>query len=101
MGQDTHKIIQGEDMNVPLEMQQRYIERRKKDLENCILSLQQQDFLMIEKVGHKLKGNGVTFGHSDLSSIGSHLETAALTNNLIELEKAIEEFSQWLGRNIN
>ncbi len=88
-------------MNVPQDLLFRYMERRKKDLELCLINLQDLNFTEIEKVGHQLKGNGLTFGHADLSSIGSHLEIAAAAQNIIELERAIKDFSHWVNENIN
>ena len=88
-------------MNVPEDLQFRYMKRRKKDLELCLANLEDLNFVEIEKVGHQLKGNGLTFGHADLSSIGSHLEVAAAAKNVTELERAIKKFSQWINQNIN
>ncbi len=88
-------------MNVPQDLLFRYMERRKKDLEMCLINLLDLNFTEIEKVGHQLKGNGLTFGHADLSSIGSHLEIAAAAQNVNELERAIKDFSHWVNENIN
>lgn len=88
-------------MEVPLEMQNRYIERRKQDLDHCWANLWNQNFAELEKVGHQLKGNGLTFGYQDLSLIGSHLELAAIQKNMDELERAVEDFSSWLNRQLN
>jgi HPt (histidine-containing phosphotransfer) domain-containing protein len=88
-------------MEVPDDIRFRYMERRKKDLEVCLACLENENFTEIEKVGHQLKGNGLTFGHGDLSSIGSHLEIAAAAHNSQELEKAIKDFSLWVNQHIN
>ena len=88
-------------MNVPQDILLRYMERRKIDLELCLANLQDLNFVEIEKVGHQLKGNGLTFGHADLSSIGSHLEVAAAARNITALEKAIQDFSHWVNDNIS
>lgn len=88
-------------MEVPGEILSRYIERRKKDLETCLLYLENEDFHELEKVGHQLKGNGVTFGHAELSDIGTLLEQAALKKNLLELERALKDFSFWVNRQIH
>lgn len=88
-------------MEVPEEIQARYMERRKKDLETCLLSLEKKNFNEIEKVGHQLKGNGLTFGYSELSSIGTHLEQAASKRNMTELEKALKDFSSWVNQHIH
>lgn len=83
-------------MQVPYDLMARYIERRKQDLEDCMASLANKQFDEIERVGHQLKGNGATFGHPELSSIGKKLEQAAQVQNIEELETALKEFSQWV-----
>lgn len=88
-------------MEVPVDIQIRYMERRKKDLEVCLYNLEHKNFSELEKVGHQLKGNGLTFGHPELSSIGSQLETAASTHNQKEIELALKDFSLWVGQHIN
>jgi HPt (histidine-containing phosphotransfer) domain-containing protein len=88
-------------MEVPQELHNRYLERRKKDLENCINSLKDENFNEIERVGHQLKGNAITFGHDELTEIGSKMERAAATANANELEEAIQNFSTWLKNHLN
>ena len=83
-------------MEVPNEMKARYIERRKRDFENCMSSLGQRKYEEIEKVGHQLKGNGVTFGHPELSLIGEKLEDAASQKDILQLEQVLKEFSAWV-----
>ncbi|MFP5386275.1 MAG: hypothetical protein ACLGHN_09375 [Bacteriovoracia bacterium] len=88
-------------MEVPMDIRFRYVERRKKDLERCLLSLEKENFSELEKVGHQLKGNGVTFGHAELSAIGSHLEKAANLKDMSSLERALKEFSRWVNQQVN
>lgn len=83
-------------MEVPREIMQKYIERRKLDLEACLASLSQQRFDEIERVGHQLKGNGATFGHPELSLIGKKLEEAAQLQNVESIEAALKDFSDWV-----
>lgn len=88
-------------MEVPADILFRYMERRKKDLELCLLSLDERNFHELERVGHQLKGNGITFGYADLSDIGNNMERAAKSMNLPEIEKALEDFSSWVNQHIN
>lgn len=83
-------------MEVPSDIKVRYIERRKRDLEDCLASLERHQFDEIEKVGHQLKGNGTTFGHPELSVIGKKMEQAAQIRDMETLETALKEFSQWV-----
>lgn len=83
-------------MEVPNEIMVKYIERRKRDLEDCLSGLARNQFEDIERVGHQLKGNGATFGHPELSSIGKKLEQAAQVQDLETLQTALKEFSHWV-----
>lgn len=83
-------------MQVPDEMMIRYFERRKRDLLGCIEHLKSGDLNFIEKVGHQLKGNGVTFGYPELSMIGGELEVAAQSGDHRVISKAMSKFSEWV-----
>lgn len=88
-------------MEVPADIRFRYMERRKKDLEHCLMSLEDHNYHELERVGHQLKGNGITFGYADLSAIGNCMERAAKNKNFPEIEKALEDFSSWVNQHIN
>ncbi|WPU65449.1 Hpt domain-containing protein [Peredibacter starrii] len=88
-------------MEVPEAMQTRYVERRKQDLEVCRKNLALQKFSELEKVGHQLKGNGVTFGFDDISVIGKRMEVAAAEANVHEMEKALKDLSHWVKQHLN
>lgn len=88
-------------MKVPNELLTRYLERRKQDLEDCKRSFETKNFVFIQRVGHQLKGNGVTFGHPELSRIGNKLEDAALLKDLLQVDKALKDFAYWVKDNTN
>ncbi len=88
-------------MTLPQDILERYREHRKQDLKMCLLALETKDFMLLERVGHQLKGNGMTFGFSDLSEIGTKLEKAARQRNLEGLSNALLLLSQWLQRQVN
>ena len=83
-------------MELPRHILGRYIEHRRRDLKECLSSLKRHQYEKIEKVGHQLKGNGTTFGHPELSSIGEKLEESARDQNMEMLGKSLEEFSDWV-----
>jgi HPt (histidine-containing phosphotransfer) domain-containing protein len=66
---------------IPHEAVVKYMERRKTDIDNCRLALKNGDLTLLETVGHQLKGNGVTFGFPEISTIGEALEAAAKQHN--------------------
>jgi len=83
-------------MQVPDEMKIRYFERRKRDLDECIKNLKSGNLHFIEKVGHQLKGNGVTFGYPELSEIGGELEVAAQSGDHRVISNAMNKLSKWV-----
>ena len=88
-------------MEVPEEIMFRYMERRKRDLEMCWESLNSENFPVIERVGHQLKGNGSTFGFDDLANIGNKLEVAASAKDTATLQDVLKDFSHWVNNHIN
>lgn len=83
-------------MELSNEIIQRYLERRKRDLDDCLSFLARRDFHEIEKIGHQLKGNGATFGYPELSVIGRNLEQAAQAHDLTKMKAMIGSLFQWV-----
>ncbi len=84
-------------MEVPTDIMAKYIERRKQDFKDCLSSFEQHEYGELEKVGHQLKGNGATFGHPELTTIGTKLELAAREQDNETLKVALKEFSDWVN----
>jgi len=76
--------------------QTKYLERRKIDLEKCFFAISCGQFEEIESIGHKIKGNGTTFGFPELSELGSAMETAAKDKNQEIVLQLTKQFKQWL-----
>ena len=83
-------------MELSNEIIQKYLERRKQDLDNCLSFLARRDFHELEKIGHQLKGNGTTFGYPELSVIGKNLEQAAQAHDLTKLRAMVGSLFQWV-----
>lgn len=84
-------------MEVPSDIMTRYLARRKHELDECYHSLEIKNFEGLERVGHQLKGNGVTFGHPEISKIGELLEEAAIKKDEAALKNVLERFSTWVS----
>lgn len=85
-------------IDIPKEARQKYIERRRSDLENCKKALQEKDFEILARVAHQIKGNASTFGYDELSEIAVELEKMALAKNSEKLIQVLSRFSQFLYR---
>jgi len=71
-----------------------YLERRIKDLEIYNRALLAKDFAVIEQLGHRMKGNGSTFGFPELTALGASLENAAAESNEARVQPLIDEMSE-------
>lgn len=83
-------------MEIPQEFLVRYLVHRREDFKRCQGFLEEKNFVELEKIGHQLKGNGLTFGFPDLSEIGQDLEEEAKRTDCICLKKILERFSSWI-----
>jgi HPt (histidine-containing phosphotransfer) domain-containing protein len=78
------------------ELKDQYIQRRRDELKVYMDSLKSRDFESIGRIGHRLRGNGVSFGFPELSSLGEKMETAAKQKELSILRKLSIDLMNWL-----
>jgi HPt (histidine-containing phosphotransfer) domain-containing protein len=82
------------------ELKNQYIHRRREELKVYIDSLKSQDFEAMGRIGHRMRGNGISFGFPELSALGEKMETAAKQKKLSVLRELSIEFMNWLdGQN--
>lgn len=78
--------------------QNKYIERRSLDLQKCQEGLASQDLSILERIGHNLKGNGLSFGFPELSQLGRELEKSAKEADLVQVEKCVSSLRDWVSQ---
>lgn len=83
---------------IPEDARQRYLERRKKDLESLRSALSTRAFDEFKRVGHQLKGNAASFGYSDLEKLAIQMEAAGERQDVHEASKQLDLFQQWVSR---
>ncbi len=83
-------------MEISQEFLSRYLGHRREDFFKCKTYLADENFDELEKIGHQLKGNGLTFGFPDLTEIGMELEKRAKYSDLESLRDVVEKFSRWI-----
>jgi signal transduction histidine kinase len=79
-------------------LQQRFVEHRGRDLAALTAALQQEDFETIARLGHSMRGNGVSYGHVDVSAIGERLEAAANDKNVGLVAEELGALGAWIAR---
>jgi HPt (histidine-containing phosphotransfer) domain-containing protein len=77
---------------------QRFLARKRDDLDRARAALATGDFETIRRIGHDLKGAGEGFGFPELSAFGAALERAAVVKNERALTDQLAAVEQFLSR---
>jgi HPt (histidine-containing phosphotransfer) domain-containing protein len=74
----------------------RYLVRRREDLQVCSDALETCNFKKMGDVAHRIKGSGSTFGFPELSAIAEKLEAATAKSDLAEVKSCFLDFERWV-----
>ena len=75
-----------------------YLERRELDILALKIFALNEDFSSIAKLGHKLKGNGSSFGFDRISELGTLFMRSCESRNLLEIKELISAFEAELKK---
>jgi PAS domain S-box-containing protein len=75
-----------------------FLEGRHEDVKVIRESIQKNDFVNIQRLGHDMKGCGQSYGFEEISVIGKHLEAAAKLSDAEEILSWNERLEDYLGR---
>lgn len=88
-------------MEISSELATNYINRRIKDLEYLQTALEDEDFVICEQIGHRLKGSAATFGFQELQQVATQLEVHAKEEDIESLTLDVDEFREWVEKILN
>jgi len=88
-------------MHILVEHQIKYLNRRVAEIEELKVFLSNNQFDEIYIIGHKLKGNGATFGHEEIGEFGKILEIASLEKNKEKINETIELLAMYVEKSLN
>jgi HPt (histidine-containing phosphotransfer) domain-containing protein len=75
-----------------------YLGRRARDVDTVAEAIEHADFEAVGRVGHNLRGNGVSFGFPELSAIGEALEAAATEGRLDSIREGARRLKECVER---
>jgi HPt (histidine-containing phosphotransfer) domain-containing protein len=87
-------------MQILNEHKLRYLSRRLIEIEELKKSLEVENYELAITIGHRLKGNGETFGFPEISTIGISLEQAALLHDKVKMKESIDNLLQNVSENL-
>ncbi len=74
-----------------------FLENRQQDIVRLTKLLNQKDYDGIRITGHNLKGCGASYGFQYITDIGVLIETAAVEQNQLEINRNIEDLRTYLS----
>lgn len=86
------------EISIPAEIREKYLVRRKNDIETLKASHASRSLEDFKRIGHQLKGNAASFGYMELEKIAIAMENAALKGDAFEAGKQLELFEKWYSR---
>lgn len=75
-----------------------FIKRRKEEfliLEEHMLN---ENYIEIKRIGHKLKGHGVSYGFAAISEMGKSLEFSAEKKEKQEIQSYLNHYKEFLNQ---
>jgi hypothetical protein len=75
----------------------KYLENRRKNIEDASGLIKSEDWKGLWAIGHKLRGVGQIYGFNKISEIGLKLEEAAEKKDQIKSEELCLELTEYLN----
>lgn len=75
-----------------------FLANRKKDLQTLRDALAAQDFMTIQTLGHRMKGDGGGYGFDRITHIGTVMELSAERQDRLAVEQHLAELEDFLKR---
>ena len=75
-----------------------FLKNRNADVQLMLETLKKDDYVIIERTGHGMKGAGSGFGFDAITEIGAHIEKAAKQKDTGEIKRWIDELANYLER---
>lgn len=83
-------------VEISADLKTKYLCRRQQDLKDCFAALDSKQLALLERVGHQMKGNALTFGYGALATIGEEMETAARAEDWSGLKTSTLKFEAFM-----
>ncbi len=75
-----------------------FLGNRRADIATIRAALTRQDYGTIRLLGHRMKGDGGSYGLDRITEIGADLETAAMVPDLAAMHRSLEDLEDFVAR---
>ena len=75
-----------------------FMSNRKKEVDALRVALAAADFEQLRQLGHRMRGVGNSYGFSQISEFGKHVEDGARSGDRALLESSIAQYGEYLAK---
>jgi histidine phosphotransfer protein HptB len=75
-----------------------FLENRSADIGKLRTSLEEDDFVNLQSIGHSLKGVGGGYGFDLMSELGAAIESAAKEKDAGKINEKVKQLDDYLQR---
>ncbi|HEY6086035.1 MAG TPA: Hpt domain-containing protein [Nitrospira sp.] len=75
-----------------------FLENRRKDVSTLHTAMKSNDLKTVRLLGHRMKGDGGSYGFDAIGSIGDAIEQAAMREDLVVISEQIDRLRDFLSR---
>ncbi|HLW71809.1 MAG TPA: Hpt domain-containing protein [Candidatus Binataceae bacterium] len=73
-----------------------FLANKRADADKILAAAAAADYAALRGIGHKIKGEGGSFGFDRISEIGAEVEQAAIDQDLAEIRRCGENLAAYL-----
>lgn len=73
-----------------------YLEHKKEECKELTVAIEKNDFEFVEKLGHRMKGEGRGYGFEEISNIGAQLEAEGKSQQLVQSLALVQQLEHYL-----
>jgi len=75
-----------------------YLANRGRELEALHAACAAADFAALQRIGHRMKGAGASYGFARISEFGRAIENGARRSDIAAIASGIQAYAQYLSR---
>jgi HPt (histidine-containing phosphotransfer) domain-containing protein len=73
-----------------------FMTHKREDLRAIVVAIARADYEALSRLGHRIRGEGGSYGFEELTEIGTALEIAAKARDLAAIRKSAQELTTYL-----
>jgi HPt (histidine-containing phosphotransfer) domain-containing protein len=73
-----------------------FLETRQKDLHSLMVAIAADDFALLRRIGHRMKGSGNSYGFPTITRIGAQIEERAKAGDKSALVALLAKYRHYL-----